>query len=342
MNSIQRLMATLQGEPVDRRLFTVLFSLYGAGLINAPLPRYFENPALYASGQAAAMETFHPDILFGPFLMVLYGEIFGSAARYFDDNAPNLHRPAIASIDEIGALVQPDIDSHPRIVYLRESQRRLIEAHGSDTPVAAVMLSPVDMPIMIIGLDKWMETVLFDEDGVKRMLDVTIPLFFNLANALFKDGVTTIVLPTAFLTPALASREIVERFTSPVLKAVFAEAAGPLVMHHVGGPFLKNLDLFAGLPNVIGYVLDSRDDLSAAREVIGPESLLFSGPEGPTLNRQTHDQVQSECVSMLDERHGDSRFVLTSTGADIAMDTPKEAILAMRKAVELECHGDES
>ncbi|MES9958593.1 MAG: uroporphyrinogen decarboxylase family protein [Sedimenticola sp.] len=340
MNNLERLMATLQGEPVDRRLFTALFSLYGAGMIDVPLSRYYEDPALFAEGQDAAVEAFQPDILFGPFLMVLYGEIFGSEAKYFEANAPNLHRPAIGSAEEIGSLVPPDIDSHPRLVYLRECQRRLIETHGSDTPVAAIMLSPVDMPIMIMGLDKWMETVLFDEDGVRRMLDITVPVFSELANALFKDGVTTIVLPTAFLTPALASREIVERFASPVLKDVFAQSAGPLVVHHVGSPFLKNLDLFAELPNVVGFVLDSRDDLAAAREIIGPGPLLFSGPEGPTLNKRTHDQIEAQCAGMIEQRQGDSRFVLATTGADIAMDTPRETILALREAVLSEA-GDE-
>ncbi len=334
MNSKERVFATLQGKQVDRRPFTALLSLYGAGLTGCPLRQYYSDAAAYARGQTAVRETFEPDILFSPFSLVTLAEAFGGEAKYFDNYPPNLLRPAITSMSNIPHLSVPDIDSHPKIIYVRDSLRRIAETHGKESVTAAVLLSPLDLPLMIMGLDKWMETVLFDNDGVDRMLEITIPFFIQFANALLEDGADALVLPAAFLTPALATREILERFALPVMRDVFDKVRGPIVIHHVGSPFLKFLDLFAGLPNVVGFVLDHRDDLSEAREKAGPGMTIFGGPDGPNIGNVSPENIETQCRALLKARRKEPCFILGTTGADIPVDAPAENIHAMRKAVE--------
>ncbi len=334
MNSKERVFGTLQGEAVDRRSFTALLSLYGARLTQCPLQQYYADAAAYARGQMAVRETFQPDILFSPFLLVALAEAFGGEAKYFDNAPPNLLHPAITSVEDISRLAVPDIDAHPKLVYIREALRRLTESHGKEAVVAAVLLSPVDLPLMIMGLDEWMATVLFDEDGVKRILEVTIPFFLQYANGLLEDGADVLVLPAAFLTPSLVSQDIVERFTLPVLRDVFARVRGPIIIHHAGGPFLKFLNLFSGLPNVVGFVLDSQDELSVAREKAGPDVTLFGGLDGPNIGKGSPEEIKAQCMVLLQDRQKDPRFVLSTSGPDVALDTPQENILAMRHAVE--------
>lgn len=334
MNSKERVLGVLQGNTVDRRPFTALLSLYGARLIRCPLEKYYKDAAAYARGQTAVRETFQPDILFSPFLLAVFAEAFGGEAKYFDNAPPNLLRPAITSKEEILGLSVPDIDSHPRIVYVRDSLRRVVETHGKDVVVAGSLLSPIDLPLMIMGLDKWMEIVLFDQDGVKRMLEITIPFFLQYANALLKDGADLLVLPAAFLTPSLVSQEIVERFTLPILHDIFTKVRGPMIIHHVGGSFLKFLDLFTGLPNVKGFVLDHQDNLSVAREKVGPGVTLLGGLDGPNIGKILPGEVEERCTYLLRDRQKDPSFILCTTGADVAYDTPLANINAMRKAVE--------
>ena len=333
MNSKERVLNILQGNVVDQRPFTALLSLYGAGLTGCPLREYYADAAAYARGQTAVRETFQPDILFSPFLLVALGEAFGADAKYFDNAPPNLLRPAITSAEEIAHVAVPDIDAHPRLLYIRESIRRIAESHGSEVVAAAILLSPVDLPLMIMGLDNWMETVLFDEDGVQRMLDVTIPFFLQYANALLEDGADVLVLPAAFLTPSLVPPDVVERFTLPVLRDVFAGVQGPIVIHHAGGPFLKFLDRFSGLPNVVGFVLDHQDDLCAAREKAGPDVTLLGGLDGPNVGKGTPEEIEAQCLALLKNRQNDPRFILGTSGPDVALTTPLENIRAMRQAV---------
>ncbi len=333
MNSKERVFAAIQGQPMDRRPFTAVLSLYGAHLTGCPLRQYYSDPSSYARGQTAVHEAFQPDLLLSSFSLVALAEAFGGEAKYFGRQPPNLLWPAIASADDVRRLRVPDVDSHPRLLFVRESLRRLAEAHGAEVALAAILLSPAELPIMILGIDKWLEAVLFNQDAVNRVLDITKPFFVDYANALLADGADALVLPAAFLTPAVATRQIVTDFALPIFRETFSLVQGPIIIHHAGGPFLKFLDLFAGLPNVIGFALDHRDDPAAGREKIGTDACLFTGPDGPSLASRPAEEIEAQCTSLLEDRRDDPRFMLFTSGPDVPFDTPPENISALRRAV---------
>lgn len=334
MNGRQRVFGAMRGEKTDRRPFTALLSLYGAGLTRCPLEKYYTDASAYACGQAAVGETFGPDILFAPFALAVLGEAFGSKVRYFDNQPPNMIRPAILSSENIPDLVVPDVGDHPRLTYIRESLRALKKAHGGHAAVVASLLSPVDLPLMIMGIDGWMETVLFDGDGIKRMLDITVPFFLAYAEALVEDGADLLLLPSSFLTPTIATRQIVEKFTLPVLHDVFSRVRAPILVHHAGSPFLNFLELFAGLPNVAGFVLDHRDDMSAARCKSGSKAMLMGSLDGPNLGKSSPAEIEARCRELLEAQKDDPCFILGTCGPDVALDAPAQNIHAMRRAVE--------
>jgi len=333
MNSRQRIMATVAGEPTDRPAFTATLSLYGAALTGCPLQQYYTSAAAYADGQAAVAETFAPDILFTPFSCPAEGEAFGTEVAFFDHQPPNVVRPAISSVDEIASLVAPDVDAHPRLTYIREALRTMVSAHGKERAVAAITLSPVGVPLMIMGISGWIETVLFDPQGARRMLDVTRPFSVRWANTLLGDGADFVAMPMAMFSPSVVTRKIAETFTRPALAETFGEIDGPIILHHAGGPCMKHLDLFVGLPNVVGVVIDNRDDPVEARGILGPEMLLLSGPNGPELPERTADQIHTECRDRLARRNGDRKAILATAAADIPLATPAENIHAICRAV---------
>jgi uroporphyrinogen decarboxylase len=334
MTGRERVLNTIKGKPVDRRPFSALLSLYGARLTGCPLRQYYTDAAAYADGQSAVLETFQPDILFAPFLLALIGEAFGSELVYFDNQPPNLLHPAITSAADIPRLKLPGIDTHPRIVYTREALARLVNAHGKEVSTAAILLSPADLPLMIMGVDGWMETVFFNKDGVKQMLDLVTPFFLDYANALLEDGADMLVLPAALLTPELTSREMVNRFTIPVLRDTLGKIRGPVILHNVGSPFLKFLDSLADLPNVTGIVMNEQDNLHEAREKIGAGKILIAGPDGPDIGKTSAGKIKSRCTALLNHFKDDPRFILATSGPDVPIETPPGNIHALRRAVD--------
>lgn len=130
------------------------------------------------------------------------------------------------------------------------------------------------------------------------------------------------------VTPALLEKTIL-----PELTRAFAQAQGPLVYHHGGNRILDHLQLCSGLPNVAGFLLDPRDDLSQAREILGPQRLMLGNVNGPGLARMQPDKAYAFVSTLLADRASDRNFVLASSHADIPYDTSPDTLLAVRKAV---------
>ena len=63
MNGFDRIQATIEGRPLDRRAFIPVLSLYGARLTDCPLEQYFSDPKAYTEGQIAVYREFEPDII---------------------------------------------------------------------------------------------------------------------------------------------------------------------------------------------------------------------------------------------------------------------------------------
>lgn len=334
MTGNERIRATLAGTAVDRRAFAPVLGLYGARLTGCPSEQYYTNPAAYARGQTAVRETFQPDVLCAPLAFASIGAAFGGELRFLVNDVPNLRRPALPSVAEWDTLVWPDPDTHPRLLFLREALRRVAEEHGDQVPIAMVIPEPVDIPGLILGLDVWLETVLFDTGGARRVMETVAPFYVRLVNGFFASGTAFVAMPCGMASPSVVTREIVTTFTRPILAEVLAQLRGPVILHNVGARLLPHLDLLTGLPSVVGFILDERDDLGRARQVVGAEPVLFGGLDCVHLAEMTGAEVASGCHAVLQDRRQDRRFVLGTSGPDVPWSTPPENIHAMRKAVE--------
>lgn len=304
-----------------------------AKLSKCPLRTYYTDPSAYARGQRAIVETFDPDVVVAPFVLVGLAEAFGGQVRYFDDQPPNLVRPAISSAEDVGRLTLPDPDTHPALLYYREALRALVAEHGRERIIAAPMLGPFDLPIMIMGLEAWLESVLFSGDQMLRVLEVTIPFAQRWVNALVSDGASALVLPSPFLTPAVITSELAERVVIPAIWGAYEQLPCPVFLHSVGGPFLPLLRLLAGLPNVAGAVVDEGEDLTESRDALGPTALLFGGLDGGRSWRRTPEQIETFVRQILLDRKDDPRFVFATIGADVAWQTRPEQIHAIQRTI---------
>lgn len=334
MNSLERVLAAVEGKPSDRPAVSLTLSLYGAKLTGCPLAEHYTNPDAYAEGQCAVREEFQPDLLFGPFALTAEGEAFGSQVAFFSNQPPNMAKPAVESAEDAARLSVPDVDSHPRLLFIRESIRRLAGRYGSKVPIAGLLLGPVELPALIMGIDAWLDALLFKEKAAMRVLDMTSKFFVDWANALLSDGATMLVFPSLFCNPAIVTRKIVEEVAVPVYNQAFNEVKGPLVMHHGGARLVPFLEYYASLPNVVAFVVDARDSFPEAREKLGPTKVLLGNIDGPNLHRQAPGTIGDECAKLLADRSDDKHFILATSNGDVAYETPSDNIRAMIRAAK--------
>jgi len=333
MNSLERVLAAVAGRPHDRPAFMLNSGLTGARLTGVPLARYFTDASAYADGQCAVRETFEPDLILSPFLFTALGEAFGSTAVIRGNHTPNLARPAAASVEEALGLPWPDLESHPRLLYLRGCVRELAGRFRGEVALVGVLPSSVDLPALILGAEPWLDALLFAPGSARALLARCGEFISGLANAMLKDGATLIGLTANFSSPTVVTERVIQSLTRPALEASFREIRGPLVLHHGGCRLAPHLKSYLGLPNVAGWVVDARDSLAEARSALGPDPVLLGNLEGPALETRSPGAILAECRRILADRAQDPHFILATSQADIPYDTPLENMAAIRQAV---------
>nr|WP_320194278.1 uroporphyrinogen decarboxylase family protein [uncultured Desulfobacter sp.] len=334
MNHAERIMATMQGMPTDRRALVLVMSLYAARLTACPLDEHYTNPDVYFRGQVAVQKKFEPDVLFSPFVLPYMGAAFGSEIKLFKNQAPNIATPAIKRPEDFASLPVPNVDSNFHLSYIRKCLKLLVKEYGKNIPVGAFALSPVDLPAMIMGMEAWLETMLFKQDLAEQIIEQVTPHFIEYTNALFSDGVSFIVLPLPFANLRIITPKIAREITVPKLKNTFEQVAGPLILHHVGASFLNSLEHLQDLPNVMGYYIGKEDSLVKAREIVGPQKILLGNIDGPGLRKKTVEDIQHQTRNILGQTKDDPCFILATSSPDIDIDTPEENIFAIVNAVK--------
>ena len=334
MNSLERVFATAAGQPVDRRATFLNLSLYGARLTECPLRHFYADAMAYADGQSAVREAFQPDLLLSPFVFTALGEAFGSRVRYLEDQAPNLAEPAAHTAQAFLALPLPDPDAHPRLLYFREAIRILAGRYRGEVPIVAAMPAPTDLAPLVLGIEGWLEVLLFDEEGARRVLDRCTDFCIRWGQALLAEGATLVALTADFSNSTVVPERVIPGLTLPAVENTLRELKAPAILHGGGCRLGHQLESFRSLPSVVGFVVDARDSLSGARASLGSNQVLLGNLDGPNLHRFSPVQVREQCAGILADRSQDPRFILASSSADISLSTAPETIRAVLEAVQ--------
>jgi len=268
MNSLERVLATIPGIETDYQPFTMLLSLYGASLIKAGTIEYYRNPELWFEGQKAVVDTFDPDILITPFSFPIEAEAFGSELVFLDKYAPNTKKPIITNLLQIKDLPTPDFEKLFSIQFFLKSTSLLAKKYGTTKAIASPIHAPSDIPALLMGIEMWIDTLLFHHDKVKEIMEKTVEQFVRLGNEFMVRGTTFLVVPVNFTTAMMITDRIFEMLL-PFLEKAFSQIKGPIVIHNGGSKLMPFIGRFAKLSNVVAFVLEPTESFNEARKING-------------------------------------------------------------------------
>ena len=325
MNSLERILATVTGDDADYQPFTMLLSLYGASLIKSDTFSYYRNPALWFEGQQAVVETFNPDIVISPFSFPIEAEAFGSELVFLNKYAPNVRKPIISSLSQIDSLQRPDFDQSQSIQFFLKAMDLLSENYLEKRAIGSPIHSPADLPALLLGIEMWIDTLLFHPKEVEKMMKKTVDHFVSLGNEFIARGATFLVIPVNFNTPMIITEHIFKKLL-PYLEDAFSQIKGPIVIHNGGAKLMPFIDRFAKLPNVIAFVLEPTESFDEARRIIGEKLVLMGNFDGPNFINLTIEKARDVTLKILNNRKDDKHFIFATSNADIPYDTPEETI----------------
>jgi len=332
MNSLDRVMAAVTGKDADCQPFTMLLSLYGASLLKTGTTAYYRNPGLWFEGQKAVIDTFDPDIVITPFSFPIEAEAFGSEMVFLDKYAPNTRKPIITRLEQIDSLPEPDISQSPSIQFFLKSTDLLSGKYKGVKAIASPVHSPADFPALLMGMEMWIDTLLFHPKEVEKIMHKTVEHFVRMGNEFIDRGATFLVVPVNFTTPMIITEKIFQQLL-PYLKHAFSQINGPIVIHNGGSKIVPFIDRFAKLPNVIAFVLEPSESFEEARRIIGDDVVLMGNFDGPNFARLSKERAIEKALKILNNRKHDKRFIFATSNADIPYDTPVETIQAVVETI---------
>lgn len=332
MNNLDRILAAVNGSETDFQPFTLLLSLYGASMIQSDTTGYYRDPMLWFRGQQAVVETFDPDIVITPFSFPIEAEAFGSELVFLNKYAPNVRKPVVSSLAQIAQLKSPEFETSQSIRFFLEATSQLAKSYGGKRAIASPIHSPADIPAVLMGIEMWIDTLLFHPEEVDRMMNITVEHFVRLGNEFLERGSTFLVVPVNFTSPMIITEGIFRKLL-PYLYQAFSRIKGPIVIHNGGTKIIPFIDHFAKLPNVLAFVLEPSESFDEARRIIGNDLVLMGNFDGPHASILTPEKAKEVTLKILNNRKNDKHFIFASSNADIPYDTPVETLLSIVETI---------
>lgn len=331
MSSLERVLATLKGEKTDILPYTALFSLYGAALIGADTKTYYSNAGLWFKGQEKVVELFNPDILLSPFSFPIEAASLGSKIVYIKNDVPNIKAPIINKAEAIDRLKTPDYKSNKSIKFLTNSLEFLAKKYGKTKAIASPIQAPTDMPALLMGIENWIETLLFKPDFIDEIINKTTQHFVKLGNLYLEKGANFLAVTVNFTCATIITEKIF-KILYPYLVKAFSKIKGPIVLHNGGCSLMPFLKEHNKLPNVVAFVLEPSpkpDIFDNARKIIEKNKLLMGNLSGSKLDKYSIQTVKRKTMEILENRKNDKHFIFATSNADIPYNTPIETIKEM-------------
>lgn len=326
MNAYQRVMQTLQKTPVDRVPVFAVLGAYGGKLAGIDLKTVYSDASAWVAGQQAAQDRFGFDLVLSVFDYTTIAEAFGSQVSWFEEQPPNMKRPAVKTAAEALLLALPDPETSGRLPFVLEATRRLADRYKGTVPVFGVLPGPGILPSLLIGLESWIETVLFDQTTALKLLEHTGQFYARWANALLQAGADALVVTEGMAAAEIAPRSLFADLFLPHLQTTFSLIDGPKVLHQTGGRINPVLDLLPGLPGLVGVAIGSKDDLSEARQLLGPDLTIIGNLDNLSIPAAPPEKLYQISMACLRTAVPAGPFILSTSGADVPLTSSAEQL----------------
>lgn len=317
MKSLERVLAAIHFEQIDRLPLFLQISGFAATSAGIALPDYLTKSEVLASSQLAATTRFQNDFLFSSLDSCVEAEALGSGITFSPNAYPHIKSPLLDNWQQVGNLSIPDPYSAGRMPVILEACQMLLEQDGGEHFVVGQVLGPTTIAAQIFGIENLMYLLIDEPEGFTRILDFTAQVTHTFAKALFAVGAHGVMINEPSASPNIFPKEVFRAFIHPLLQTIFTE----LKRNYSGVNWLQiSGNTTAILPSIAELELDlitidSPVNLSLALEVLSPKTVC--GNLNPLLFLNGR---QDQMAEALDGDLRKASYIL-GTGCEIPLDS---------------------
>ncbi|MEJ2749557.1 MAG: uroporphyrinogen decarboxylase family protein [Anaerolineae bacterium] len=335
MTSLERVLAAMTHKQPDRVPVFPILLLHGAAELGMELEQYFSRGVNWAEGQLKLRDKFGHDCVVGVPHVVQDITAFGAKVMYWKNGPPSPGGMVIHSWQDVDQLTVPDPYAVPELVETLKAIELLAKEVKGEVPIIGAAIAPFSLPSMLMGTERWMDLLLFEETAVrervmKRMLDVTLDFCVAWSNAQLAAGADVIVLADGMASAAVLTRQQFIDLALPLVKETVSRIKGNVV-HEGVGHLYPMLDLLVDT-GIVGVILSHLDDLAVCRQIVGDKLALIGNLNNIEMLRWSPEEMTRKCGEAIQSNGSCTGFVLSAQGPEIPLGVSDEAIQAMVQA----------
>lgn len=328
MTSRERVLAHLEGKPVDRLPLMPITMQFAADLIGAKYLQYETDHRVLVEGQMRVAELFDFDYVNTMSDPAREASDCGAAAEFFENSPAAIieEQALLADKSTLARLKIPDPLAGKRMANGIEAVALLKDKIGSEKIVEGWIEGPCAEASDLRGINTLMLDFHDDPRFVRDLFEWVVEMELRFAREQVKAGADIIGVGDA--AASLVGPHIYQEFVWPCEKKLIdgLHALGAKVRLHICGNTRFALEPMGKLGADI-IDLDSLTPLTEARAKMGANQVLLGNLNPVTIIRNGTPEAVLSALSRCHAEAG-SRFVI-GAGCEIPRDTPHENMRAL-------------
>lgn len=328
MNGRERILAHLEGRPVDRLPFMPITMQFACAQIGARYRDYCTDYRVLVEGQLRTAERFGLDYVNTMSDPAREAADCGAAVQYFDDQPVALveEQALLADKTRLLGLRIPDPQGGGRMTNGLKALALYREKVAGQLLIEGWIEGPCAEAADLRGINSLMLDFYDDPSFVRDLFEFVLEMELRFARAQVEAGAESIGIGDA--AASLVGPQIYQEFVWPYEKRMVEaiQAMGAKVRLHICGNIRRILEGIGRLGCDIVDV-DSMVPMAEARQKTGLNQVLLGNLNPVTVMRNGTPESVTQAVTECHRQAG-ARYIV-GAGCEIPCDTPPENLHAL-------------
>lgn len=318
ITGIDRLNAAVKGEVLDRIPVFCNQLDQGARELGLSIEDYYSKGEYVAEGQLRMREKYGYDNVWSLFYVGKEAELLGcQKILYATDGSPNVEDFVIKSFDDIPHLRIPDdVLGHPAFDEQLKCVRILHDEVGGKYSIAAYLTSSMTLPVLLMGMEKWLELLFWGPPDLRDELLNKCHDFFTKETAAYRQaGADALVYANPFASTDTIPMKFFLEYSLPWIEKDIQAIGTEGVVFYCGMSRMNAvLEIVLERTGIEVYNLSPLDDVSEGKRLVAGRGLTVGVLNDLKLCECSHEEIRQEVKRILDAGMPGGKFVFETMG----------------------------
>lgn len=333
MNSMERVMTTINKQEPDRVPVFHMLSHYGAKEKGISIKKYFSNPNYVADTQLKMRKKYSNDCLYTFFYAPIEIEAFGGEVVFTEAGPPNSGEPVIKDIEQIKNITPPKIKDSKPLQRVLKTTEILKKSIGEEAPIIGVVMSPFSLPVMQLGFENYLKLLYFREEEFKQLMKINQKFCVSWANAQLEAGASAICYFDPLASPTIIERETYLKTGFKIAQKTISQIKGAVAAHLASGIALPVVDDIVETGSaVLGF--SREDDIKAIKEKAANKICLLGNLSGIKMADWDRKSAAAEVKDLIQKAAKGGGFILSDNHGEVPWQVSEDILLEISETVK--------